>query len=194
MTMTQAEALQHAQQAERGSLRSLGAVLRELIGGDISLDNLTITALTATTGAIATLTSSTLATLTSLIVTGATYLRGDIFFNQAAPQTATDTATLTSAQMLGGILVATPTAAAAYTTLTGALLDAAVTMEAGDTFDLCIINLGGAGDIITLTEPASGITIVGSATVDDAGADINSSGIFRFRKTAADTFIAYRIA
>ena len=33
----------------------------------------------------------------------------------AAPATATDTATLTAAQVLNGIILATPTAAAAYT-------------------------------------------------------------------------------
>ena len=114
---------------------------------------------------------------------------------QAAPETATDTTTLTSAQMLGGILVSTPTTTATYTTLTGTLLEAALadTVKTNDTFDLCIINLGGAGDIITLAG-GTGVSIVGSATVDDAGADINSSGLFRFRRSAANTFIVYRIA
>lgn len=111
------------------------------------------------------------------------------------PPTATATATLTAAQMLGGVLVATPAATATYTTLTGALLEAALSTSIAndDTFDLCIINLGGAGDIITLAG-GTDVSIVGSATVDDAGADINSSGVFRFRRTAADTFVAYRIA
>jgi len=120
---------------------------------------------------------------------------GAVGKTQAAPQTATNTATLTSTQMLGGILVGTPTAAATYTTLTGTLLEAALseTIATNDTFDLVIINLGGAGDIITLAG-GSGVSIVGSATVDDAGADINSSGLFRFRRSAANTFIAYRIA
>src|SRR5687768_16231692 len=46
-------------------------------------------------------------------------MTGKLYTPQAAPETSTDTATLTDAQMLSGILVATPTAAAAYTTLTG---------------------------------------------------------------------------
>ena len=120
---------------------------------------------------------------------------GTEYGSQAAPQTATGTAVLTAAQMTGGILVGTPAATANYTTLTGTLLEAALssTIATDDTFDLCIINLGVAGDIITLVG-GTGVTVVGSATVDDAGTDINSSGVFRFRRSAANTFIAYRIS
>jgi len=111
------------------------------------------------------------------------------------PPTATGTTTLTAAQMTGGVLVATPAAIATYTTLTGTLLEAALhdDIDDDDTFDLCIINLGGAGDIITLAG-GTDVSIIGSATVDDAGADINSSGVFRFRRTTDNTFVAYRIA
>ncbi len=44
-TLTQAEARQHALQAQRGNMRSLEIVLNELIGGDIALDNLDVTTL-----------------------------------------------------------------------------------------------------------------------------------------------------
>jgi hypothetical protein len=129
-------------------------------------------------------------------------MTGKLFTPQSAPETATDTATLTAAQMLSGILVATPTAAAAYTMLTGALLEDAVRdihpeLTAGDTFDLTIINIGGTGDDITLTAPASGITIVGDAVVRpsaDSATEQAGQGTFRFRFTAADTFIAYRVS
>lgn len=123
------------------------------------------------------------------------YFRAQVLNLQAAPTTATGTVTLTAAQMLGGIIEATPIAAATYTTLTGTLLEAALPsgIVNDDSFELTIINLGGAGFIITLAGGA-GVTIVGSATVDDAGADITSSGTFRFRRSAANTFIAYRIA
>ncbi|MGI9332526.1 MAG: hypothetical protein ACR2RL_05150, partial [Gammaproteobacteria bacterium] len=126
---------------------------------------------------------------------GAIIRRGMLMRDQATPQTATDTATLTAAQMTSGILVSTPTAAATYTTLTGTLLEAEMppSLANDDTFDLTIINLGGAGDIITLAG-GTGVSIVGSADVDDAGADITSSGTFRFRRSAANTFIAYRVA
>ncbi len=51
-TLTQAEARQHALQASRGSMRSLEILLRELIGGDIQLDNLDVTTLSIASTAI----------------------------------------------------------------------------------------------------------------------------------------------
>lgn len=46
-TLTQAEARQHALQAQRGSMKSLQIVLEHLIGGDVGpIDNMEITALT----------------------------------------------------------------------------------------------------------------------------------------------------
>lgn len=121
------------------------------------------------------------------------------FVVQGAPTTATDTATLTVTQMLSGILVATPTAAAAYTTPTGAILDDAmpVGIGTGVAFDLTIINIGGTGDDITFTAGASGFSIVGDAVVRpsaDSGTEQAGQGTFRIRRTAADTFIAYRIS
>jgi hypothetical protein len=116
---------------------------------------------------------------------------------QAAPQTATDTATLTVAQMLGGLLVATPTAAAAYTMPTGTALKAALPTDlaADDSFDIIISNLGGTGDDITLTA-STDITIVGDPVVGpiaDVATEQSSVGRFRLRFTTGVTFIAYRI-
>lgn len=128
-------------------------------------------------------------------------MTGKLYTPQAAPETATDTATLTSAQMLSGILVCTPTTTAAYTTLLGADLETALLvihpqLTAGDCFDLTLINIGGAGDDITLN-PATGITVVGDAVVRstaDSGTEQAGQGTFRFRYTAADTFVAYRVS
>jgi len=126
-----------------------------------------------------------------------------IFGSQGAPSTATDTATLTEAQCLARLIVATPTAAANYTTPTGAVLDIAVlaaypAIQADDTFDLTIINIGGTGDDITLVAGATGITIVGEAIIrpvaDSATDGATGQGTFRFRRTAADTYIIYRVA
>jgi hypothetical protein len=127
-------------------------------------------------------------------------MTGKLFTPQAAPETSADTATLTDAQMLSGILAATPTAAAAYTVRTGAQLEDAVlvihpNLTAGDCFDLTIINLGGTGDDITMTA-AAGITFVGEVVLRpgaDAGTEHGGQGTWRFRYTAADTFIAYRV-
>ncbi len=173
-SMTQAEARQHKLAAQRGSLRSLEAILEHLLGGDVPFDNLTVE---------------------EIIVSTTAFIRGRLMLTQATPPTATATATLTAAQMLGGILVATPAAVASYTTLTGTLLEAALSanLVLDDTFDLTIINLGGADDIITLVG-GTGVTIVGSVTVDDPAADVNSSGTFRFRRSAANVFIAYRVS
>ncbi len=110
---------------------------------------------------------------------------------QAAPSTAADTATLTVAQMLSGIIAATPTAAAAYTMPTGTLLKAAVPTDisAEDSFDVTIINLGGSGDDITLTA-STDITIVGNPVVTVA---VPSQGTFRLRFVTGVTWVAYRI-
>jgi len=113
----------------------------------------------------------------------------------------TTAATITAAALIGGIITATHTAGAtqAYTLPTGALLDAALTshMVNNSSFDFTIINLSvAAADTITLTASA-GITIVGQAIIDAAENYVSwylGSGTFRVRKTAADTFVVYRIS
>lgn len=130
---------------------------------------------------------------------GGTFNRGTFqFVKMGTPATATDTASLSDAQMTAGVLVATPTAAAAYTVRTGTQLLAALPTDiaAGDAFDLTIINLGGAGDDITLTE-ATDITIVGDAvvrSVADSGTEQAGQGTFRFRYTGTTVFVAYRVS
>ena len=95
-----------------------------------------------------------------------------------------------------GMPVQTASAATTVVTRTGAQISAAfaATPAVGDSFELVIINLGAAGDIITMTAGDGNVTFVGSVTIDDPGADINSSGTFRFRNTGADTWIGYRVA
>lgn len=111
--------------------------------------------------------------------------------SQAAPQTATDTATLTAAQLLGGIISATPTAAANYTLPTGTDLKAALPTDlaAGDSFDVYVINLGGSGDDITILVGAD-ITIVGNPVITVA---VPSQALLRFRFVSGTTFVMYRI-
>ena len=120
------------------------------------------------------------------------------FMSMPTPATATDTASLTDAQMISGVLVATPTAAAAYTVRTGTQLLAALPTDiaADDAFDLVIINIGGTGDDITLTA-ATDITIVGDAVVRpsaDSATEQAGQGTFRFRYTGTTVFVAYRIS
>ena len=118
-----------------------------------------------------------------------------VLVKKAVASTGADTVTLTVAQLFNGIMVQTATAVTTTTTPTGAAISAALgtDLAVGDSFDFTIINLGGAGDIITFTAGATGVTITGQATVDDAGTDITSSGTWKFVNTAADTWIAYRI-
>lgn len=114
--------------------------------------------------------------------------------NMPAPQTATTTATLTAAQVLGGVLVGTAgTSAVTYTLPTVTLLEAAMlNPKVGDTFDLTIINLGTSSGVITVAA-GTGITLVGMATLPITTA-AGSSGTWRFRKTGAGAWTAYRIA
>lgn len=110
----------------------------------------------------------------------------------AVPQTATATATLTVAQVTGGMLVANPsTTAATYTFPTATALDASLAnLKVGSTFDLSIINLGTGSGALTLTMGA-GATLVGSGTVA-----VSTSAVLRFRRTGVNdiaTFTVYRL-
>ncbi len=110
----------------------------------------------------------------------------------AAPQTATSTATLTAAQILGNVLVANPsTSAATYTLPTAAAIDAVLgNAKVGSTFDLAIVNTGTSSGTVTLSM-GTGITDGGNAAVAVA---ITSSAAFRFRKTGDAAYTVYKIA
>lgn len=119
---------------------------------------------------------------------------------QGAPTSKTVANTMTAAELMTGLITATPTATgatAAYTLPTGDLLDAAATFAVDDSFDWVLINSAlAAADTITVTA-ATGHTIVGGAVVQSlhatTGALYGYSAQFRTRKTAADTFVTYRI-
>jgi hypothetical protein len=127
-------------------------------------------------------------------------LRGVVVVTQPTPATATTATTLTAAQLLTGILNATPTATGAtvaYTLPTGTLMDAAVTFAVNDAFDWTVINNAlAAADTITITA-GTGHTIVGGPVVQSlhatTGGITGYSAVFRTRKTAANTFVTYRI-
>jgi hypothetical protein len=116
---------------------------------------------------------------------------------QGAPQTATATATLTVAQVTGGILVGNPsTTAASYTLPTATLIDAAFTnAKVNSTFELRIINLGTSTGLITVVV-GTGITAVGNLVVAITGsaAGVGGAAQFLFRKTADAAYTVYRIA
>ena len=116
---------------------------------------------------------------------------------QAAPQTATATATLSVAQITGGLLVGSPsTTAASYTLPTATLIDATMTnMKVNSTFSLRIINLGTSTGLITVVV-GTGITAVGNLVVAITGSAAGVSGAaeFVFRKTDTAAYTVYRVA
>ena len=120
---------------------------------------------------------------------------------QIAPVAMTVAATITVDALKSGLITGTHAAGAtqAYTLPTGTVMDAALTSHFinNDSFDFTIINLSAAAaDTITLTA-AAGFTIVGNPIID-ANLIYTSwylnAGTFRVRRTAANTFVAYRIS
>jgi hypothetical protein len=105
---------------------------------------------------------------------------------QGAPGVLNATGDLTAAMILSGIVTSTTAAAVTADLSTGALLDAAVSIGIGESFDWSAINTGGA-NAFTVTAN-TGHTVVGAGAVA-----ASTSGLFRTRKTAADTFVTYRI-
>jgi len=116
---------------------------------------------------------------------------------QAAPQTATTTATLTAAQITGGILVGTAgTGAVTYTMPTATAIDAVFTnAKVNSTFELTVINLGTSSGVITMAV-GTGITAVGNLLVAITGsaAGVGGAAQFLFRKTDTAAYTVYRIA
>jgi hypothetical protein len=116
---------------------------------------------------------------------------------QAAQQTATATATLTTAQTLGGLLVGDPTTTAAtYTLPTATAIDAVMTnMKTNSTFRLTVINLGTSTGLITMAV-GTGITAVGNLVVAITGsaAGVGGAAQFLFRKTGTAAYTVYRVA
>jgi hypothetical protein len=105
---------------------------------------------------------------------------------QGDPVAVNTTGSVSAAAILGGIVTSTTGAAVAGTIPTGTVMDASSEFAIGDSVDWCVINTGGA-NTFTVTA-ASDHTIVGAAAVANS-----TSGQFRTRKTAANTFVTYRL-
>lgn len=119
---------------------------------------------------------------------------------QPTPNAQTTAATLTVAQMLTRIITGTHSAGAtvAYTVPTGTLMSAGCPhIPIDGSFDWTLINLSAAAaDTITLTA-GTDHTLVGVAIVQSVhattGGITGNCGTFRSRKTAATTWVTYRI-
>ena len=106
---------------------------------------------------------------------------------QVDPGVLNATGTLTAQLCLTGIVTSTTAAAVTATLDTGAAMDPKSLWNINDSFDWAVINTGGT-NAFTVTAAASGHTLVGSGTVA-----LSSSAQFRTRKTAAATFVTYRL-
>ncbi len=119
-----------------------------------------------------------------------------IVFNVPTPQTATTTATLTPAQLLGQVLIGSPGASAAsYTLPTVALLEAALpNPKPGTSFEFKLINLGTASGVITMVGGgATGWTVTGLATTPIAATTGSSSQWLAQCVTPGSAWTLYRI-
>jgi len=114
-------------------------------------------------------------------------------FNQAAAATATVTATLTTAQLLNGIIAASPGAsAAAYTLPLATDLDAAVVnAKTNSSFDFSIINIDGSGSGVITVTTNTGWTLAGLMTI---AATAGTTHMYRARKTGTGTWTLYSLS
>lgn len=94
----------------------------------------------------------------------------------------------TAASLLGGIVTATPTASRNVQLPTGAALDLVSEFMVNDSIDFSVVTLAAFALTVTVN---TGVTIVGAPAT---AATTGSTARFRLRKTAADTFVVYRIA
>jgi hypothetical protein len=122
--------------------------------------------------------------------TGQIQLKSNLaLYQPAPPATITATGALVVASMKLRIIQVTSATAVTLTPDTGTTIDAAFSGMAVDTaFEFTIINTGSAAGAVTMAV-ATGVTYIGSTTVA-----ISTSGTFRARKTAANTFVMYRVA
>ena len=115
----------------------------------------------------------------------------NLFVSQPTPSAVNASATLTVAQLLTRIITTNSAVAVAFTLPTGTLTDAGILngqLLVNQSFDWNIINTGSAVGVVTVSG-GTGNTLVGSGMIA-----IVTSATFRTVKTAANTFVTYRIA
>lgn len=128
--------------------------------------------------------------------TAPNYFAGDVRTNtvvtqRVSPANSNGTTTLAASALLNGIVTGTPTTDINYNLPTGTNMDAAFQeLQANQSFEWSVINLATAAsgfDVIVTANTDH--TVVGRMVVTG-----ETSGRFLTRKTAANTFITYRIA
>ena len=105
---------------------------------------------------------------------------------QPTPGTLNGSGGLSTTSILTGIVTSTTAAAVTGTLPTGTVMDQSNSISIGDSFDWSVIATG--ANAFTVGASA-GHTVVGNAVVATV-----TSGLFRTVKTAANTFITYRMS
>lgn len=118
---------------------------------------------------------------------------------QGAPAAATVSATLTAANLMAGIITVNQAggATSAQQLPLAADLDTAIpSAAAGDSFDFSVINTSTVDAEDASITTNTGWTLVGSMDVPaySAAGSLNSSGLFRARKTGAGAWTLYRLS
>jgi len=112
-----------------------------------------------------------------------------------APATATDSATLTAAQLTNGIIIGTPTTTAAYTLPLTSDLDAFLSnSKVGSSFDFRVINTTTAGVITVTTNTGWTIGSSGSQGLMTVAATAGTVRSFRARRLGDNSWALYAIS
>jgi len=112
-----------------------------------------------------------------------------------APVTATDSATLTTAQLTNGIIIGTPTTTAAYTLPLASDLDAFLNnAKVGSSFDFRVINTTTAGVITVTTNTGWTIGSSGSQGLMTIAAAAGTVRSFRARRLGESSWALYAIS
>lgn len=126
---------------------------------------------------------------------GSVRLLGVVMEAQGAAAAVNATATLTAAQMIGGVITSTAGAAVAATLPLATALDTAIPdAAAGDSFDFSVINTSATPANTFTVGTAAGWTLVGNMIVAGLAAGNGTSGRFRAAKTAAGAWTLFRLS
>lgn len=137
-----------------------------------------------------------------VLTVGNTYQKGSfVGFKQGTPTAKTTSATLTAAELLSGIITVNQGAAdvSTLTLPTGSAMETALLalvpqLDVDDAFEFSLINISTVAAEDAVLAAGSGFTIVGNVNVasNNAATDL-AFGTFRVRRTAANTYVAYRV-
>lgn len=104
-----------------------------------------------------------------------------------APNALNATGALTAAMILGGIVTSTTGSAVTATVPVGTVMDAAADFAIGDKVQWSVINTGASNDFTVTTDTDH--TLIGVMAVQEL-----TSALFETRKTAAATYVTYRLS